>query len=103
MVFAKIYFKDQTINKIEINGHANFAKYGNDLVCAGITAIVNGALNGFDQIFKNEVELNVLENLVTIEIKKSTEYVKNVISFLLIQLKTIEVQYPKNFKIEEVF
>lgn len=36
-------------NALILNGHANFSAYGTDIVCAGVSAIVIGALNWFDQ------------------------------------------------------
>lgn len=36
-------------NALLLKGHANFSAYGTDIVCAGVSAIVIGALNWFDQ------------------------------------------------------
>ncbi len=36
---------DKGILSFEMTGHANFAEHGQDLVCAGVTAVVFGAVN----------------------------------------------------------
>lgn len=38
---------------IEIKGHANFDKHGRDIVCAGISAIAQSAILGFESIADN--------------------------------------------------
>ncbi|AGR41921.1 ribosomal-processing cysteine protease Prp [Spiroplasma diminutum] len=103
MVKAKIVQKDNKINSFVINGHANSGDYGHDLVCAGITAIVSGSLNALDIKFQNNIEINVSENEIKINVIKENELLNNLLEFMIIQLETIEVQYPKNFKIERMF
>lgn len=36
-------------NALLVKGHANFDEHGKDIVCAGVSAIIMGALNWFDQ------------------------------------------------------
>ncbi|AHI52624.1 ribosomal-processing cysteine protease Prp [Spiroplasma culicicola] len=102
MVVAKLKKDNNFIQEISLSGHANAANYGNDLVCAGITAIVNGALNGLDQMFSEFVELIVLKNDIKIIVKVENKQVQDILEFVKIQLETIAIQYPKNFRIEEV-
>lgn len=102
MILARVKFLNSDILELEVSGHANAGKYGEDLICAAVTAIVSGALNGLDQLQKNNVELEVLENKITITVLKSSQELQLLFQFLLIQLQTINVQYPKKFKIEEV-
>ncbi|QHX36462.1 ribosomal-processing cysteine protease Prp [Spiroplasma sp. BIUS-1] len=102
MVKAKIVEKNNKINSFVINGHAEGGDYGHDLVCAAITGIVTGSLNAFDIQFKSNVEIDVKENEISIKIVKDDELLNNLLEFMLIQLETIQVQYPKNFKIERM-
>ncbi|AUB31341.1 ribosomal-processing cysteine protease Prp [Spiroplasma floricola] len=102
MVKAKIVEKNNIINSFVVKGHANFDKFGQDIVCAGITAIVSGSLNALDIKFKNNVELNVNENEISIKVIKNDDLLNHLLEFMIIQLETIEVQYPKNFKIERM-
>lgn len=36
---------DKSLLSFEMTGHANFAEHGQDLVCAGVTAVVFGSVN----------------------------------------------------------
>jgi len=38
------------IAEIEITGHANAARHGEDIVCAGVSAVSIGILNGIDHL-----------------------------------------------------
>ncbi|AHB36101.1 ribosomal-processing cysteine protease Prp [Spiroplasma apis] len=102
MVVAEFYKENNSFFKIIISGHANSDKYGKDLVCAGITAIVNGSLNAFDKKCGKNVEIIVEENKISIIILESDKLLQEFVDFLKIQLETIQIQYPKNIKIKEV-
>ncbi|WP_338983072.1 ribosomal-processing cysteine protease Prp [Spiroplasma endosymbiont of Othius punctulatus] len=102
MIKTLIKERNNIIESINVSGHANAGKYGNDLVCAGVTAIMNGALNALDTLVGECVDLKVLDNEIIIKVlKKENVEVQRLLLFLKIQLKTIEVQYPKNLNIME--
>jgi|SRR5699024_2811814 len=95
---------EYTENKVvfSINGHANAGEYGNDLVCAATTGIVSGMLNVFDKRYAGMTDIKVDENNITVEFNMINENIEQDIDTLLTQLKTLEIQYPKNLKIKEV-
>lgn len=102
MVLATINLYNNEVQLFEISGHASSNSKGNDLVCAGITAIVSGALNALTQLFANATEIKVFQNQIIIKVIKNTKNLQMVLNFMIIQLKTISIQYPNNFKIKEV-
>ncbi len=52
MVTVKVYRKEEgKIAEIEIEGHAGYAPSGQDLVCAGISAVTIGMANAIHQLF----------------------------------------------------
>lgn len=38
---------------LTIKGHANYAEHGQDIVCAGVSAIIQTAILGLEEIAKN--------------------------------------------------
>lgn len=92
-------------NGFEVSGHANYAQHGSDIVCAGVSGIVNGALNWFDE--KN-VLIKIHDGYVLVlaanNDAKTLEYFK----LIQVQLealnhreykKYLEINYfPKSFK-----
>jgi len=48
MVNAHFYLEDGAYFRADVSGHAGCGARGEDLVCAGISALVQAALNGLD-------------------------------------------------------
>ena len=48
MVKVEIDYHGKSISKILVKGHANTAPYGQDLVCAAVSAICTGAMNALE-------------------------------------------------------
>jgi hypothetical protein len=95
--------KDNQNKELQVTGHANAGDYNHDLVCAAITGIVTGALNAFDLDYHQDVELIVQENNIQIIVKNlANRDLQTIFEFLIKQLKTITVQYPKNAILKEV-
>lgn len=99
MVNVRIVKKDGLIKSLHISGHANAGKYGNDLVCAGISSISIGLANAVDIIAQEKCVVDVDENLVSIEVLSSDETVQIILQTGIVQLQTVEEQFPKNIKI----
>ncbi|QQY77898.1 ribosomal-processing cysteine protease Prp [Mycoplasma mycoides subsp. capri] len=103
MVDIIINYKNNKIIQFQMKGHANSDEYGKDLVCAGLTAIVSGALNAIDFYYKNDVDIEVLKNKITIIVKQeNNNNLQLMLDMLKIQIQTITIQYPKNARIKEV-
>lgn len=103
MVDIIINYKNNKIIQFQMKGHANSDEYGKDLVCAGLTAIVSGALNAIDSYYKNDVDIEVLKNKITIIVKQeNNNNLQLILDMLKIQIQTITIQYPKNARIKEV-
>ena len=47
MIKATFVYCDKDLKSLTVKGHANSAPYGEDLVCAAISAIVVGGLNAY--------------------------------------------------------
>lgn len=53
---------DGGILSFEMTGHADFAEHGRDLVCAGVTAVVFGAVNAVIALAPLEPILDIGED-----------------------------------------
>ena len=90
-----IYQGDQLVG-LEMKGHANTASYGNDLLCAAISAIITGGFNAFDDEDIKEITLDEGYAKVIISSDKG----QIILNTIIVQLKTMEDAYPKNIKIK---
>ncbi|CAM4189765.1 ribosomal-processing cysteine protease Prp [Erysipelothrix aquatica] len=101
MIKVSVLTKDNQFQSMEVSGHAGSGEPGFDLVCAGVSSIMTGALNGFDTL-DNTVDLTMTqEPLVKIEILNQSDLNQKLFEFVLIQLKTIEFAHPEYIEINE--
>lgn len=81
-----------------VEGHAQFAKKGEDLVCAGVSAIAIGGLNALTAPDDFEIEVNDAHVSVK-ALKEIKSHDEIVLQSVLIQLETVAESYPKFVKI----
>ena len=87
---------------IKVNGHANYAEYGADIVCASVSTAVYMSINQIEVFDKLDcIKTNVYEGNACIEVVREDEIVSKVISNLIFTLRDLELQYPKYIKINE--
>lgn len=102
MVKIEITKQHNTFQKLIMKGHANAGEYGSDLVCAALSGIISGALNAFSQKDEKAFNLQIGDNIVSIEVIAPTAETNLLMEMLVVQLKTIAQEHPKNVKIKEV-
>lgn len=85
---------------MEVKGHANFAKYGEDIVCAAISTAVTLTANLIEKLdlSYNIIELVCEEGKFILKINPSQELVCAVFENLEFALRDIAKQYPKYIK-----
>jgi uncharacterized protein YsxB (DUF464 family) len=101
--------KDQSglIHSFEMKGHANFADYGNDLVCAGASAVSFGAVNAIialteiTPIIKQKGDGGYLyvEVPPSISNPEKAAHMQLILETMIVSLQTIEQEYDKYIKI----
>ncbi len=85
--------------KYVIEGHANYDKFGKDIVCAAISAISQTILITLDEIcdLKYEKGNGYLEVIV---LNNNLDDVQLLFKTLKNGIKAIELQYPQYLKLE---
>ncbi|WP_100402220.1 ribosomal-processing cysteine protease Prp [Bacillus sp. FJAT-42315] len=94
------------ISSFLMEGHAEFAEYGKDLVCAAATAVTFGGLNAILSLTEADLQIDqgkdggflrciVPENLSESEQEK----VQLLFEGMVVSLQTIERDYSKHLKI----
>lgn len=53
---------------VEISGHAGFADYGQDIVCASVTSALQLAANGITEVLRAPARVDAAENRITVEL-----------------------------------
>ena len=88
-------------NHIEISGHAMFADYGKDIVCASVSSIVITSINGILRLDREAINYNISNDKLSIDILKEDKQTKTLILNMISLLKDLEKQYEKNIKINK--
>lgn len=85
---------------IKVEGHANFAKIGTDIYCAGISAICLGALNWFSE---EDINYEIDNGYLFIKLIKLSESNLMKLNLLKIQLKALNHgEYKKYISLKEI-
>ena len=87
-------------DKISITGHALYDDFGRDIVCSAVSSIVITTINGILIINKDAIKVNTNKG-IEIDLLKSDKVTLSLIENMMLLLKDLEKQYPKNIKIKE--
>ncbi len=103
MIKITINRNDNLISKVEISGHANSDKHGQDLVCAGVSAVAVGVLNTLVQYDFLKEDMGILqmkEGYINIEVKKHSKEITMILETLVTSLETITESNKKYIQIK---
>ena len=103
MVRVTVLREQGTPVGFELNGHANEGAYGEDIVCAGISAITETALLGITDVLQLDAAMAREEGHVRCELSRETspEDVKKaaiVFNTMIAGLTSLQQGYPKSLK-----
>ncbi|KRG11448.1 ribosomal-processing cysteine protease Prp [Lederbergia galactosidilytica] len=97
---------DGDISGFTMEGHAQFADKGKDIVCAGVSAVAFGSLNAVMALTSIEPNITIeedgflkclLPHSLEGEVKKQVQLL---LEGMLVSLQTIEREYPEFVKIK---
>lgn len=101
MIRIKVQTKESEISTIEISGHAMSGPYGQDLVCAGVSAIALSSLNAIDELYPNCCEMSASQNKILIRVIQNSPSIQNVLNFLYTQLDMMMRSYPDHIQLDK--
>lgn len=88
----------------EVEGHAGFAEYGKDIVCAGASAIAQAALFGLQDILGDAVKSEVSPGFLRVSVdesRASEEGPRAILRALELGFRAIERSYPGTVVVTE--
>src|SRR5689334_2174787 len=92
--------KKNNFQNILIKNHANYSEKGQDIVCAGISAITNGTVNFLYRHYKKYCQISYQPTKVIINLTAINSDCQLCLQLTLYQLKNIANSYPDYLKIE---
>ena len=76
MISVNVTFIGKDVKSLTVSGHANYDKYGKDIVCAGVSAVVTGGINALESEIDNIKVINE-DNKLGVEIINSNDNITN--------------------------
>ena len=84
---------------ITVNGHANYAETGKDIVCAGVTALTQTLIRALEGLTKDEIEYEVSPGRADIHYGNLSEEGKLLVDSFFIGVCSIADEFPYNVRI----
>ena len=72
MISVNVTFMGSDVKSLTVSGHANYDKYGKDIVCAGVSAVVTGGINALENQVEN-IEIISKENELGVKVLNINE------------------------------
>jgi len=101
MIRIVISKTDNLISSITFFGHAMFAPHGKDIVCAGVSSILTTTVNGILRINDDAISHEQNTDEFKLFIHCYDDVTNKLIENMIDLLKSLEINYPKNIKLEE--
>ncbi|WNE41431.1 MAG: hypothetical protein AM1032_000171 [Mycoplasmataceae bacterium] len=87
--------KDDFFEIITIKGHANFSTKGDDIVCAGISSIVEGSYSFFNTYHSDLILLEKKNAKISFIPLKNDNEIQTCLTMMFHQLENISHFYPR--------
>lgn len=85
---------------INIQGHAHYAEPGKDIVCAGVSALVQSFIRSFEELTADEFQyVAISPGMVDIKFGDLSEPAQLLVDSLFVGLEMIAESYPDNVKV----
>lgn len=84
---------------ITINGHAHYAEAGKDIVCAGISALVQTLIQSIEELTADKIQYSMSPGTVDIKFGNLSEQAQLLVSSFFVGAQMIADEYPDNVKL----
>ena len=89
-----------TANNIKVRGHAGYAPQGQDIVCAGVTALTQTLVESLETLTSNEIKYDMSPGRVDIEIMNPDEDAQLLTDSFLVGIEMIVDEFPEHIRVE---
>ena len=100
MIRININYRDNYIKQITLKGHANYDSYGNDIVCAAVSATYLCTINGILSIKENSIEVFSKNDTHTLSILEFDVITNKLLENMIRCFRSLEEKYPNNINIK---
>ncbi|ANS75494.1 ribosomal protein [Paenibacillus yonginensis] len=99
--------EQKSVTGFRIEGHANFAEAGRDIVCAGVSAVTVGSVNAVEELTGIVMDSRMKNGFLSADLPpaapdEAKAEARLLLSSLVVMLRTIEQTYGQYVKIIDV-
>lgn len=103
MINAEFYLKDEVFVGFSIKGHAGYADFGLDIVCASVTSAVELTANAITDILHIDAVVLVLEDEIRLSLQDTNcNDAVNFIKALRLHLELLQNDYRENIRVRDI-
>ena len=84
----------QRYNGLSIDGHANFAEQGKDIVCAAVSVLAQTLIASIEELTDDDVRSVIEHGHIELNYRNLSETSRVLIDSFLIGCRMIESEYP---------
>ena len=104
MTVITVHYRGQSIVGITAKGHSGYAEYGEDIVCAAISALTQTAYLGIAEYVSEEVDFNMKDGGLRIMLPSGLsperrEKAELILGTIVLGLRSIEENYSDHLKL----
>ena len=100
MILIKVEKEEEKIKQIILSGHAEYDKYGKDIVCAGVSSILTTTVNAILSFDETSIMIDEGKSFVLTVLKWDEITIKLLQNMLSLFLE-LQESYPKNVRVRE--
>lgn len=89
-------------DSIKMRGHANYAPIGQDIVCGGVSVLIQTLIQSVETLTADEIEYSMQPGAVDIKFWCLSDLSRVLIDAFFIGVKGIAESYPNNVKLTEL-
>ena len=87
---------------ISLIGHAQYAEHGQDIVCAGVSTLVQTLIQSLDELVTDTIQYDMSPGMVDIKHGLLSENARLLIDAFMLGAETIAENYPQNVQIKRL-
>ena len=85
---------------INIHGHAHYAEPGKDIVCAGISALVQNLIQSIEELTTDKIQYDMSSGKVDIYFRNLSGHAQLLVDSFFVGVQLIADNYPYNVTVQ---
>ena len=82
---------------LTVDGHAGYAKTGNDIICAAVSALAQGLIYSLDALTDDRISYQVMDGHIGIQYENLSEQGKLLIDSFFIAVSSVQETYGAEY------